>query len=508
MTAALPDWDIASDAELAVSAAKGDRAALGGIYDRYADRLHDFCIGMVRDREAAADCVQEVFCTAALQLPKLREPDKLRPWLYAIARNEALRFIRQRRRENASDELADEQSSDAGPETLARRSELAGLLAQAARGLSERDCEVLELIYRHGLDGAELAEALDITPANAAKIALRLRETVERALGALLVARRVKRNPRGCPGLGAILADWDGDFNVLMRKRIARHIDSCDTCERSRRDLVNPKALLGLAPILAAPWWLRGQTLAKVQLTSADAAMNAWSAEETRYGAPTQTLDRQSGDTLGSLNTEPYLDDSEPEREPGPDDESDAETGQRKRWIGPIAVLIGVLLVIAAGGTYLWLHRHNLPFAPQTVIRTSQSTPPPAPTSSPSPAQTVPSTPSPSETPPSSAPPSPSQTMAPSYAPTYTPKPSYTPTRRAPASTPAAVPSEQAPPPSASNSPAAPPGWPPGLPFPPQLTLPTWTPPHLPMPGNTPSTPTPNYSTPKATAPPSQRSGY
>ena len=80
MTAPLPNWDIVSDAQLAGAAARGDRTALGGIYDRYADRLHDFCIGMLRDREAAADCVQETFCTAAIQLPKLREPDKLRPF--------------------------------------------------------------------------------------------------------------------------------------------------------------------------------------------------------------------------------------------------------------------------------------------------------------------------------------------------------------------------------------------------------------------------------------------
>src|SRR5207302_4473911 len=102
---ALPDWNMAGDAELAGAAAAGDRAAFAGIYDRYADRLHDFCIGMVRDRDAAADCVQEAFCTAAAQLSTLRDPDKLRPWLYAIARNEALRCIRLRRRENVSDEL-------------------------------------------------------------------------------------------------------------------------------------------------------------------------------------------------------------------------------------------------------------------------------------------------------------------------------------------------------------------------------------------------------------------
>jgi hypothetical protein len=66
--------------------------------------------------------------------------------------------------------------------------------------------------------------------------------------------------PRGCVELAGILANWDGHFSVLMRKRIARHIDSCTSCERNCRELVNPKALLGVAPILvAAPWWLRGQ---------------------------------------------------------------------------------------------------------------------------------------------------------------------------------------------------------------------------------------------------------
>jgi hypothetical protein len=34
------------------------------IYDCHADRLHDFCIGVLRDRAAAAECAN-VLCTAA-----------------------------------------------------------------------------------------------------------------------------------------------------------------------------------------------------------------------------------------------------------------------------------------------------------------------------------------------------------------------------------------------------------------------------------------------------------
>ena len=50
-----------------------------------------------------------------------------------------------------------------GPDTLAARTELADLIAEAAGGLSDRDRSVLELAYRHGLDGPELAEALGFT---------------------------------------------------------------------------------------------------------------------------------------------------------------------------------------------------------------------------------------------------------------------------------------------------------------------------------------------------------
>ncbi|ODQ87460.1 RNA polymerase sigma factor [Mycolicibacterium flavescens] len=99
---AVPQWHVedvrTTDAELVRGSMSGDRAAFAAIYDRYADRLHDFCVGMLRDLDGAADCVQETFCIAATRLPQLRDRDKLRPWLYSIARNEVLRRLRELRR--------------------------------------------------------------------------------------------------------------------------------------------------------------------------------------------------------------------------------------------------------------------------------------------------------------------------------------------------------------------------------------------------------------------------
>ncbi|HEX2284093.1 MAG TPA: sigma-70 family RNA polymerase sigma factor, partial [Mycobacterium sp.] len=281
---AVPEWGIVAtgntDAELVRASMAGDHAAFAQIYDRYADRLHDFCVGMLRDFHGAADCVQETFCLAATRLPQLREPDKLRPWLYSIARNEALRRLRERHRETPADELPDVESDDMGPDMLSARTELADLIAEVAGGLSDRDRAVLDLAFRHGLNGPDLADALGVSHSNANTMMLRLRRTIERSLGALLVSRSARNNPNGCAELRAILAGWDGQFTVLMRKRVARHIESCSVCDDERRRLVTPAALLGATPVfIPAPGWLRERTLGEVQLTCHGSAMDGGSGD-------------------------------------------------------------------------------------------------------------------------------------------------------------------------------------------------------------------------------------
>jgi hypothetical protein len=48
MTIAPPEpSDALDDAELALAAAGGNQLAFSTIYDRYADRLYDFCVGML-----------------------------------------------------------------------------------------------------------------------------------------------------------------------------------------------------------------------------------------------------------------------------------------------------------------------------------------------------------------------------------------------------------------------------------------------------------------------------
>ena len=244
---ARPRPDARDDAELARAATAGDRGAFAAIYDRYADRLHDFCWGLLRDRDEAADATQDAFVVAAERLGQLRDPERLRPWLYAVARSQALRRVRARSRVAPEEEMTQLPDPASGPEQAAERSDLRELVWSAAAGLSERDRALLDLHLRHGLEGAELGEAMGVEPGHAYVLLSRLRDQVERSLGAFLVARLGRQD---CPDLPQILTGWDGRFSPLVRKQIARHVNACEVCGTARRRLASPLALLAAVPPL------------------------------------------------------------------------------------------------------------------------------------------------------------------------------------------------------------------------------------------------------------------
>ncbi len=86
----------------------------------------------------------------------------------------------------------------------------------------------------------------------------RLRDQVERSLGALLIARLGRKD---CDELDAILHGWDGKLSPLLRKRVARHVDGCDVCRERRAAVASPMALLAAAPLMPAPAQLRERVL-------------------------------------------------------------------------------------------------------------------------------------------------------------------------------------------------------------------------------------------------------
>ncbi|MFF3853637.1 RNA polymerase sigma factor [Micromonospora sp. NPDC002575] len=229
------------DRALVEAVRRGDRAGLEGMYRRYADRLYTYARALVREPEAAADVVHDAFLTASQRIDQLRDPDRLRSWLYAIVRNECLRQLRERSRFFALEEAGDPVADTVDPAAGVNADQVRELVHTAAAALNPGDREVVHLAIRHDLSSVDIGAALGV-PANHAHARLsRARSQLERALGALLVARSGSRD---CPALAGVLDGWQGRLTPTLRKRVARHIDGCATCGLLRREQLNPAALL------------------------------------------------------------------------------------------------------------------------------------------------------------------------------------------------------------------------------------------------------------------------
>jgi RNA polymerase sigma factor (sigma-70 family) len=256
------------DREIVAAIVADDPTGLAAAYDSYAAALHVYCRSLLAEPADAADAVQDTFVIAAAKVGSLRDPDRLRPWLYAVARNECYRWLRGRTQLASLDEAGDVSDTLTDASSGAGQAELRDLVAAALAGMNPGDREVIELNLRHEVEGQDLADALGVPLNQAHALASRARGQLERSLGALLVAR----TGRGaCAELDAMLADWDGTLTILLRKRVSRHIENCEICgERKRREL-SPAALFSVLPIVGLPPGLRHQVLRLVLENSADA---------------------------------------------------------------------------------------------------------------------------------------------------------------------------------------------------------------------------------------------
>jgi hypothetical protein len=141
---------------------------------------------------------------------------------------------------------------------------------------------VLELNLTQGLDGEELADALGVKVDNAYQMTHRMKERLERSMSALLVVRAGRDQ---CADLDGVARKWDGNYDVLWRKRFARHVDRCQRCQTMRSRL--PKAILsGVAlsqaaqsAVLAAPMSIRERVLSEAPSIVATETGRAWSSD-------------------------------------------------------------------------------------------------------------------------------------------------------------------------------------------------------------------------------------
>jgi RNA polymerase sigma-70 factor (ECF subfamily) len=182
--------DPRTDEELIALSAAGDRRAFDRLVERHSAAVLRLTNVVTGDPMTAEDALQLAFLSAYRNAASFRSDASVRTWLFAIARNAALRLRSKRGREEIVEEPLMELGLDAGwgtenPEALAMAAEQGELLRRAMRSLSSEDQEVLILRDVEGLRGTETAEVLGIgEPA----LKSRLHRARLRLAGALRVA--------------------------------------------------------------------------------------------------------------------------------------------------------------------------------------------------------------------------------------------------------------------------------------------------------------------------------
>ncbi|MGW6210175.1 sigma-70 family RNA polymerase sigma factor [Streptomyces sp. NPDC055109] len=201
------------------------------------------------------DIVQDTMVAMIRALPDLRDTGKFRSWLVAIA----VRQLTDARRRARSTRMATLEHADErhGPEPdfatlFLLRQSLSAEQRQVAAATAWLDPSHRDLLSLWWLEACGRLSRKDIAVAMnlpAAHLAVQVQRMKTQLDVARTVVRALSRTPR-CAELTQLAGPGDPTPSTLLRKRIARHLRSCEPCGRATGRLVPPERLLAGLPLL------------------------------------------------------------------------------------------------------------------------------------------------------------------------------------------------------------------------------------------------------------------
>jgi len=148
------------DELLAIRCQLGEPGAMDALVERWHQPLWRYVRGLAADEDAAAEAVQDVWLRVLRAMPGLRDPARLRAWLFGIARRVMMDRLRQAytELERAEVDLADL----AGPDDSLDRAEELALMRDVLARMPIIEREALVLFYLKELSLAEMADVLAV----------------------------------------------------------------------------------------------------------------------------------------------------------------------------------------------------------------------------------------------------------------------------------------------------------------------------------------------------------
>ena len=167
----------------------GDAAAFDVIYAAFNGRLLTFLVRLSRQRDVAEDLLEETWLRLVKHAPRLRPDTRLAAWLFTVARNLHVSYVRSRVLEDSTTAgllalwpFNPSTIGEPSPFEATAASELQRRIECALASLPLGSREVLLLVAAVGLDHADAAEVCGITPEALRQRLSRARAQLARAL--------------------------------------------------------------------------------------------------------------------------------------------------------------------------------------------------------------------------------------------------------------------------------------------------------------------------------------
>lgn len=181
-----------SDEELADGCRHGDRDCQGELYARTSERIYRLLLRITHDAEHAFDLSQDAYVRVFTRIHEFDGHSSLTTWLYRIAVNEALQFMRRAATVRASlERVPDRAPREFKDEQTAARIDVAEALAT----LTVADRAILLLRYQEGLDYKTIAEVTDCPAGTVASRLNRARERIRSLLKGGYGGREENKRP-------------------------------------------------------------------------------------------------------------------------------------------------------------------------------------------------------------------------------------------------------------------------------------------------------------------------
>jgi len=161
------------DYKLVQAAIKGDQKAYADLMDRYRDSIYFLLLKMINNRDDAEDLMIEAFGKAFKNLHQYTPNFAFSTWLFKIASNNCIDFIRKKKKRLVSIDKKYE-NDEGGELTISLRSQMLdpeekivkkqkiSLLRDVVENLKPRYRTLVELRYFKELSYEEIAQHLDI----------------------------------------------------------------------------------------------------------------------------------------------------------------------------------------------------------------------------------------------------------------------------------------------------------------------------------------------------------